>query len=84
MFIDTNDVAELHSKIFDNEKLVLGGNTSLTETMNIFAELSAKSKDFKYLEELRKHIDLVANVPVRNVSRNEVIDIFLFCQFYKI
>lgn len=39
---------------------------NLTETMDILLKAS-KIKGFEYCEHLWTHIDLIANVPVRNV-----------------
>lgn len=65
----------------------------LTETMNLFYEL-AKDHNllYGYLEVIADHIDLVANVPVRNIGtiagnlsikyehRDFVSDIFLLME----
>lgn len=66
-FIDINSIPELHDYKLSTGSLRLGGNLSLTETMAIF-EKAAKSKGFEYCNKLWKHFDLIANVPVRNVS----------------
>jgi len=66
-FIDVNGVEDLHQYSSDKEKLTLGASLSLTETMEIIQSTS-KQSGFEYLEVLWHHIDLVANVPVRNVS----------------
>ena len=66
VYIDINDVEELHSYKMGKE-IVIGANTTLTNTMDIFQK-AVKMPGFEYCETMRKHIDLVANVPVRNVS----------------
>ncbi|XP_052836340.1 uncharacterized protein LOC128252583 isoform X1 [Drosophila gunungcola] len=66
-FIDLNGVEELHQHSFEREKLTLGANLTLTETMEILRSTS-KQSGFEYLEVLCNHIDLVANVPVRNLG----------------
>lgn len=66
VYIDVNDVAEL-KKCSINKFITLGGNLTLTETMNYLTEISGV-KGFKYVEDIVDHIDLVANVPVKNVS----------------
>ena len=66
MFIDINDVEELRSHSLGSE-LVIGANVNLTETMEILNKASNTS-GFEYCKHLVKHIDLIANVPVRNVS----------------
>nr|XP_017031693.1 indole-3-acetaldehyde oxidase-like [Drosophila kikkawai] len=64
-FIDLSGVEELHQHRSERDKLILGANLSLTETMEILRSTS-KQPGFEYLEVLWNHIDLVANVPVRN------------------
>ena len=41
---------------------------SLTEAMDIFNRISKENVRYKYTKALADHIDLIANVPVRNVS----------------
>lgn len=67
MYIDVGDVAELKS-LKTEPNLVLGGNMSLTEAMDTFYRISAENAGYKYTKVLADHIDLIANVPVRNVS----------------
>ncbi|EDV43518.1 uncharacterized protein Dana_GF16483 [Drosophila ananassae] len=64
-FIDVNGVEELHQHSFEGQQLKLGANLSLTQTMAIIRTTS-KQPGFEYLEVLWNHIDLIANVPVRN------------------
>ncbi|XP_037034825.1 indole-3-acetaldehyde oxidase-like isoform X2 [Bradysia coprophila] len=64
MFIDVNDVDELRSHSLGNE-LVIGANVNLTETMDILTKASA-TPGFEYCKQLVQHMDLIANVPVRN------------------
>lgn len=66
-FIDVNSVEELHQHSIEGQQLKLGANLSLTQTMEIIRTAS-KQTGFEYLEVLWNHIDLIANVPVRNVS----------------
>lgn len=35
--------------------------------MEIFKQTAATKEDFAYLEEFAKHLDLIAQIPVRNV-----------------
>lgn len=70
MFIDINDVDELRSHSLGNE-LVIGANVNLTETMDILTKAST-TPGFEYCKELVQHIDLIANVPVRNVSFTQI------------
>ncbi|XP_055686789.1 uncharacterized protein LOC129792085 isoform X2 [Lutzomyia longipalpis] len=66
VFLDVNAVEELRTHAI-GETLDVGANIPLTEFMQVLTEASAKN-EFKYAEEMVKHIDLVANVPVRNVG----------------
>lgn len=48
--------------------LVLGANVSLTDTMNIIKNVAEeKEESFWHLQKVYDHLDIVANVPVRNV-----------------
>lgn len=67
MFIDVTGVEALRSHSIGTAELVLGGNVSLTEAMEILTNAS-KNHGFEYCKHLVHHIDLIANVPVRNVS----------------
>jgi hypothetical protein len=48
--------------------LTLGGNVSLNDCIKLFNSLSKKKSDYAYTAVLASHMDLIANVPVRNVS----------------
>ncbi|XP_055607410.1 uncharacterized protein LOC129755104 [Uranotaenia lowii] len=65
VFIDVNSVDELHSHSLGDE-LVIGANVSLTEYMEILTNAAEKNDKFGYCKEIMKHVDLIANVPVRN------------------
>lgn len=65
-FIDVSNVEELKEYVVNVNSLELGGNVTLTEAMDIFTKVAKENKNFEYLNELVKHIDLIANVPVRN------------------
>lgn len=67
VFIDVSGIEELHRSSID-EEIQIGGNVSLTETMAILTEAAKKNLKFNYCLQLVKHIDLIANVPVRNVG----------------
>ncbi|KAH8265260.1 hypothetical protein KR038_002708, partial [Drosophila bunnanda] len=64
-FIDVNGVEELHQHSADGQQLKLGANLSLTQAMEII-RTACKQPGFEYLDTLWNHIDLIANVPVRN------------------
>lgn len=66
VFIDITRVQALRTHTIGKD-VTLGGNMSLTETMEVFKKASKRS-GFQYLTYLIDHIDLIANVPVRNVS----------------
>lgn len=52
-----------------DQNLVVGANTTLTEFMEI-CETVFVEDGFKYLKKIRDHIEMVAHIPVRNVSLN--------------
>lgn len=66
-YININAIADLKKHDLSKDKLTLGANLSLTEAMEIFTE-AAKQPGFEYCQQLWQHFDLIANVPVRNVS----------------
>lgn len=68
VFIDVTNVDELHSYDIDENEVVLGGNVSLTETMNILTQAATSEPGFEYCTEIVKHLDLVASVAVRNTG----------------
>lgn len=67
VFIDINSVEELRRHSIEAESLVIGANVNLTEAMDILSNAS-KNTGFEYCMHLVKHIDLIANVPVRNAG----------------
>lgn len=69
-YIDICSIPELIIWNFENNTLVLGGNISLNRTLEIFREESIKNTNFLYLDKMADHIELMANVPVRNVRIN--------------
>lgn len=66
--IDIFNVVELKNHSLD-VNLVLGAGMTLTEMMELFRQISSENEDFSYLKEFYNHMDLVAHVPVRNVSK---------------
>lgn len=66
-FIDMRGVSELHHHGSDADKLKLGANLSLSQAMDILSSQS-QQPGFEYLQVVWQHFDLIANVPVRNVS----------------
>lgn len=43
----------------------------MTDLMNIFKTRAAENEGFSYFTTLNKHVELVAHIPLRNVSLNE-------------
>lgn len=68
VYLDITDVAELSGYQLGNDKLVIGGNTTLTNAIKLFYQTGKSNAKFSYLTKVADHIDLIANVPVRNVS----------------
>lgn len=70
LYIDVNDVDELHGYSVENQILTVGANTSLNVFMGILKKVAKEHpQDFSYLLHIAAHVDLVANVPVRNVRK---------------
>lgn len=67
LYIDISKVVELTTFNITNNTLTIGANITLTMAMNIFNSLS-RTRGFGYLAQMSDHIDLVAHVPVRNVT----------------
>ncbi|XP_014482532.1 PREDICTED: xanthine dehydrogenase/oxidase-like isoform X2 [Dinoponera quadriceps] len=67
VYIDVNDIPDLRRIEKTENSLILGGNVSLTVAMETFGKYSSET-GFKYLKHLAHHIDLIANVPVRNAG----------------
>lgn len=68
VYIDISKVQELTTYSLKENSLTLGAGLSLNKTMRIFYDVSSKNQQFSYLSKIADHIDLVANVPVRNVN----------------
>lgn len=69
-YINVGNVVQLHSIVEAGGTVVLGANNSLTDTMEFFYKKATQEpQQFGYLKSLADHIDLIANVPVRNVSK---------------
>ncbi|XP_062544108.1 aldehyde oxidase 1-like [Armigeres subalbatus] len=67
VFIDVNSIDELRYHSLANN-LVIGAGVSLTELMDILSTAAKENDKFAYCSELVNHIDLIANVPVRNTG----------------
>ncbi|CAH1396596.1 unnamed protein product [Nezara viridula] len=65
--INLNHVPELKDYKITSKQLELGANMSLTEAILLFLSIS-KTKNFGYLQVFANHIELIANVPIRNTG----------------
>ncbi|XP_047533997.1 xanthine dehydrogenase/oxidase-like isoform X1 [Vanessa atalanta] len=64
VLIDVTAISDLKGFYFD-QNMVVGAGTTLTELMDIFADAS-DTEYFGYLKVINEHIQLVANVAIRN------------------
>ncbi|XP_039281010.1 indole-3-acetaldehyde oxidase [Nilaparvata lugens] len=68
-FIDVKGVRELTITTVGESTLTLGANITLTNAMEFLKEVSkSHSKFFAYAEQMAYHINLIANLPIRNVG----------------
>lgn len=67
VMIDITSVAELRKNMID-ASLVLGASMTLNEIMQLFQDASKKYQYFEYTAQMYHHMDLIAHIPVRNVS----------------
>ncbi|XP_072940941.1 xanthine dehydrogenase-like [Epargyreus clarus] len=67
VLFNISNLHELHSHYMD-VNLVLGASITLTDTINLFQDISTRDPNFRYLEVLRAHIERVAHIPVRNIG----------------
>ncbi|XP_066907154.1 uncharacterized protein [Halyomorpha halys] len=69
VYIDIGDVRALRTVSSNNERIEIGANITLNDMMSLFNRISADNSLFYgYTKALAQHIDLVANVPVRNIG----------------
>ncbi|RZC34943.1 indole-3-acetaldehyde oxidase-like, partial [Asbolus verrucosus] len=68
VYVDITSIEELITYKVENDFLIMGANMSLTEAMTLFDKLAEKYEKLTYLKRLSSHIDLIANVPVRNLG----------------
>ncbi|KAG8328694.1 hypothetical protein J6590_104002, partial [Homalodisca vitripennis] len=69
VFIDVNRVSFLKAHSFSFNSLQVGANTTLTDAITLFRAVAVeKPAKFSYTAQLAKHIERVANTPVRNVG----------------
>ena len=67
LYIDVTEVPELKDYKIQGDTCMVGGNITLTIAIEFFNEVAKSYPSFSYLKAVADHIDLVANVPVRNV-----------------
>lgn len=67
MYIDVNDVLELRKIKTEKSLITLGANVTLTMAKTFF-ENYKDTPGFNYLKQMADHLDLVASIPIRNVS----------------
>nr|CAD7447548.1 unnamed protein product [Timema bartmani] len=67
VYIDVSGVPELRT-LTTTPKVTLGGNVTLREAMEFFNVLSAQDQEYAYTRQISEHIDLIANVSVRNIG----------------
>ncbi|XP_018360424.1 PREDICTED: LOW QUALITY PROTEIN: xanthine dehydrogenase-like [Trachymyrmex cornetzi] len=67
IYIDINDIPDLHKILKSDIDLVLGGSLTLTTALETFQKYS-NDTGFKYLRQLAQHVELIANGPVRNIG----------------
>ena len=73
--IDIFNVVELKGHSID-VNLIVGAGMPLSEMMELFLKISKTNEDFSYLKILYDHMDLVAHIPVRNVSKRYCCYVF--------
>lgn len=65
-YIDIGPIAEMHCVVQTADSLTIGSLVTLTETIRVL-KAATKLKGFEYCQMLVDHMEMVANVPVRNV-----------------
>ncbi|GAB0096227.1 xanthine dehydrogenase [Sergentomyia squamirostris] len=68
IFIDITSIEELRSHSIEGAFLEFGGSMTLTEVMLFLQRASSGRPQFEYVQELVKHIEMVAHVAVRNIG----------------
>lgn len=84
IYIDINGIPDLHKIEKTKDNLTLGANVTLSMAKEAF-EKYANEPGFKYLDCMANHIDLIASVPIRNVSTKNFIKSrsYILLSFYK-
>ncbi|KAG5870802.1 hypothetical protein JTB14_005352 [Gonioctena quinquepunctata] len=68
VYVDIQNIPYLVEYKLKENELIMGGNISLSAAMKIFNEIAEENTGFAYLKKMSEHIDLIANVPVRNIG----------------
>nr|XP_024214404.1 xanthine dehydrogenase-like isoform X2 [Halyomorpha halys] len=69
VYIDIGDVRALKTVSISQQRIILGANITLNDMKTLFNRTSSDDPSlFGYTKALAEHIDLVANVPVRNIG----------------
>ncbi|KAF2889531.1 hypothetical protein ILUMI_16642, partial [Ignelater luminosus] len=68
IYFALNNIETLLNYRMNDRNLILGANMTLTNATKLFYKLSKSHQNFSYLSKLAQHIDLIANVPVRNIG----------------
>ncbi|KYN05923.1 Aldehyde oxidase 2 [Cyphomyrmex costatus] len=67
MYIDINDIPDFHQISKTDFGIAIGGGLTLTTALQTFQKYS-NDTGFKYLNQLAEHIEMIANIPVRNIG----------------
>uniref|UniRef100_A0A0A9YL90 Indole-3-acetaldehyde oxidase n=1 Tax=Lygus hesperus TaxID=30085 RepID=A0A0A9YL90_LYGHE len=68
-YIQVSSIKELQGYYLNGNFLEIGGNTTLSDSMKLMENIAKENPNkFGYLKTMRQHIDLIANVPIRNVG----------------
>lgn len=68
VYINILHIPTLQEHSITNDQLILGGNMCLTEVMEVFSRVSTERPGLSHLKIVTDHLQLVANIPVRNVG----------------
>jgi len=68
VFLDINNIPDLKVATLEPTGVVLGAGTTLTSAITLLLDAS-KLPGYEYTAKMSKHLERVANVPVRNVKK---------------
>lgn len=69
VFIDINNIPELHRVSIKSSGITVGANISLTEWIQVMLRAAERYNVYQYCRHIANHIELIAHIPVRNVSK---------------